>query len=345
MLLSESIPFIKTWSIPGKVFLLGEYAVLSGESAWIATLGPRFWLDATQVGSVKSSDKILHSAPFVASSFASESPAGRLFALAQKQSLPEFLVRFDDPLLGSGGFVASTAQFALLHRALSEACPEVFEAGWLACWKTYRELMGGSTTGPGPASGKSAMAPSGADLAAQAMGGVCFFDPRALTCERQEQRSIWQSFLVFSAAWQPGRKAATHLHLADLDRRDAGLADFARELAPVLATARKAIETQDLLCLGSALEDYGNALADLGLEIAATRADREAIRKISGVLGVKGAGALQADAIVVLVDPGRAVMPELIATIEKRGLRFVGTADSCEPGVRREEKNAFKREG
>lgn len=322
----ESSP--KIWSIPGKVFLLGEYAVLGGGPAWIATVGPRFWLEGAE-----SAGQSLSSFGVDVRVFAPESPAGRLLSLALVRGAERPQACFDDPFRGSGGFGASTAQFALLYRFLAETNPGHFDAGGLSCWRTYRELMGAQASASASA---SPIPPSGADLAAQIAGGVCRFDPERPVCERQSTEFQWSNFLIFSAAWQAGRKAATHTHLAELGKRDVGVAEFARELSPILEQADESIASGDLLGMGRILEAYGDTLAGLGLEITRTREDREAIRRLPGVLGVKGAGALQADAVIVLIDPARADVPNLVALIEHRGLRFVGTADASEPGLRSE---------
>ncbi len=323
------------WSIPGKVFLLGEYAVLGGRPAWIATVGPRFWLEGAEAAGPSMS-----SFGVDVGDLAPESPAGRLLSLALVRGAERLQARFDDPFRGSGGFGASTAQFALLYRILAESNPGHFESDGLACWQTYRELMGAQ--GQDSAS-TSLIPPSGADLAAQIAGGVCRFDPKRPVCERQSTHFQWSNFLIFSAAWQVGRKAATHTHLAELAKRDFAVAEFTHQLSPLLEQADEAIVSGDLLGMGRVLEAYGDKLAGLGLEISRTREDREAIRRFPGVLGVKGAGALQADAVIVLIDPSRGDVSHLVALIEERGLRFMGTADACEPGLRNDSSSNLLR--
>src|SRR3954465_7430670 len=100
----------KTRSVPGKVFVLGEYAVLADHPALIATVGPRFRTDFGKDSGATPG----------APDFHPRSPAGRLLsqARAARVSLPSF--GFVDPYRGAGGFGASTAQFALLYRALAQ---------------------------------------------------------------------------------------------------------------------------------------------------------------------------------------------------------------------------------
>src|SRR4051812_26828373 len=109
-----------SWSVPGKVFLLGEYAVLAGKPAVIAAIPPRFGLRAGRSLPVE------------------KSPAGRLLA-----SVGEGLARrLADPHLGSGGFGASTAEFALHYRELVSRSSRA--RGWSlsaeAVWAKYRDL-------------------------------------------------------------------------------------------------------------------------------------------------------------------------------------------------------------
>ena len=87
------------------------------------------------------------------------------------------------------------------------------------------------------------------------------------------------------------------------------------------------------------MNEYGDALRGAGLEIPETTEDRHAIGKLAGVLGVKGTGAMQADGLVVLLDPS-VVDPHLphksdiIRFAKKRNLVLVcSDISSPEPGI------------
>jgi mevalonate kinase len=270
-------------SIPGKAFLLGEYAALAGLPAVVAALGPRFELHAGDAGPEAGAD-----------GFAAESPAGKLLAGAGRG------FRFRDPYEGAGGFGASTAQFALAYQALGSG-PLTAEAAW----RKYRELSSGS----------------GADLVAQWLGGVTLFDPRGGFHAEDLSRSLdWSWLLVFSATGIAGRKTQTHSHLAGLA---ADVPRLGARLLPLVENALAAIRNGDDLGLGLLMDGYAQALSREGLEAPETRADREALRLLPGVLGAKGSGARLSDAVLVLLERGTIHRRLVIEEAEKRGLRLV----------------------
>lgn len=270
------------YSAPGKVFLLGEYAVLGEAPALVAAVGPRFQLRVRARAEKPETD-----------SDHPQSPVSRLLDWAGRAGVGlELELEFIDPFGGRGGFGASTARFALAYRAFAE------RAGWErdcgGVWRLYRELM---------CSRKEAIPPSGADLVAQWQGGVTLFGGMAAATTAEDLWSAgfdWSSLLVFSATGQPGRKMATHEHLAALAGRDRR--NFV-SLEQPLSDGIAAVTHRDLPGFGRAMSQYARILDSLGLECEATRRDRMAFLEIPGVLGVKGTGALQSDAILVLVDP------------------------------------------
>ena len=317
-------------SVPAKVFLLGEYAVLAGLPAALVAIGPRFSAEtAPNSGEGAGSDSV-----------APRSPWGKLEAHARTR-LP---LKFSDPFRGAGGFGASTAQFALAY-ASWHGMPEFNGSGAeiagaraeyaVQAWKLYREL---GSDEPVP--------PSGADLVAQIQGGATVFDPTARACASIPSGPgagiRWDSFLVFSATGQEGRKVATHVHLPELasgKSLESGSV-LIRALERPLREGLQALERGDTLGLGRAMHDYGRALWSQGLEIEATSRDRFALGMLPGVLAIKGAGALQADALVALIDPaleGEAAVVarrKLIEEAANRGLKLVCDGIRPEEGLR-----------
>ncbi len=303
-------PLFNSHSLPGKTFILGEYAVLAGLPALVAAVGPRFRVQ-------------LNSSDSLSSEWPSGAPISRLLKWSQDQGFPKFKFDFSDPFDGAGGFGASTAQFALAYQAIAR-----FQSrdvvSWREVWTLYRELMS-----------SDALLPSGADLVAQWEGGVVFFDPTKMTCENFGQSFDWSQFLVFSATHQPGRKVPTHDHLRQLS-----LEGFPRsrpqlisEFETLLRQGEAAIRDQDAVILGQAMSDYGSILCREGWELKATTEDRLAIAQHPDVLGVKGTGALQSDALIVLVQKG-ADRASLIDIAKKRDLKLVREGLSFEMGVR-----------
>lgn len=300
----------KSYSCAGKVFLLGEYTVLNSGSGLLAAVAPRFSL-STHQGEVSVENK-----------FTIGSPAQRLCQnlRASGRLKDEIFVEFDDPHRGEGGFGASTAQYILTAAALD------LNMAISSLWARYRK---NTTSSQGTI-------PSGADLVCQMLGGFVFFDgsdPSQSTS--LNARISGDHILVFSATGQEGRKTPTHIHLEDLMTKGfpEQYSDMLRELDQGVELGRKAIEGGDLPGFGKALENYGDILAKNALEVEATREDRQAIRSLSGVLGVKGSGALQSDAVIVLVEnPDSDDTERVVQLAKERGLKCVARGLQLEKG-------------
>jgi hypothetical protein len=85
--------------------------------------------------------------------------------------------------------------------------------------------------------------------------------------------------------------------------------------------------------LGHAMEDYAQILREFDLECDATFEDRQALRKLPGVLGVKGSGALQSDLVLVLMEPRSLHQKEVIEAAAQRGLKLVSEGLTCQIGI------------
>lgn len=299
-------------TVPGKVFLLGEYAVLSGAPAWVAAVSPRFAL-REEFGS--------QFAPHP------DSPAGRLSV--SKQDL-----RFDDPLNGAGGLGASTAQFAALYflNALRQG-KNPTASSWQTAWQMLQDCQTPETRG------------SGADFIAQWIGGISeiTLNPESPAVLPLATLWDWSGLLIFSATQRdPARKVATHAHLAELRARG-GLPERAlSELRAVIDRARTAIQ-DDVLArgkspriVGECLTQYAEILQAHGCEAEQTTADRKTLAQFPGVTGVKGCGALQSDTLVVLWDRAHAdaaLLPALLSEAKSRGLELLADRFIPERGV------------
>lgn len=304
----------ESYSIAGKVFLLGEYAVLASLPAVIATVAPRFKM------------KVGGATPL---SVHPESPLGRLNTWVQQMKYPLLSFQFEDPLKGAGGLGASTAQFAMAYLAYARRRGEE-KVRWKEVWKLYREL---NASDPLP--------PSGADLVAQWQGGVVFFDGSDEHCMDLWPLFDWSNLLVFSATGLEGRKVPTHQHLELLSRIGFPHHNPAlvKSLEECLIRGISAIRENDGVNLGIEMDRYAEILRGAELEVKATYEDRKVLRNMPGVLGVKGAGALQSDAVLVLMesagsqDSRRKQRAELIEVAEQRGLRLVADGLSGQMGI------------
>ncbi len=291
---------MRPFTSPGKVFLLGEYAALAAIPAILAAIEPRFELREV-------------AGPSDATEFHPESPAGKLLAHGRRLGWRESRFKFVDPYRGAGGFGGSSAQFVLTYRMLAEELK--WSLDWREVWKLYRWLTNDGT----------AVAPSGADVVAQWEGGLSLCNPGAGVCEPVSPAWDGSGVFVFSAASHPGRKAATHKHLKELSASGfpSKHGKLLEELELQIEYGISAIRKNEPCALGLAMEQYGDALATAGFEIEATGRDRKALRGLSGVLGVKGTGALQADAILVLFQGSPASRARLLENAHSRGLELV----------------------
>jgi hypothetical protein len=295
------------FDIAGKVFVLGEYAVLGGLPALVAGVAPRF------VGS-------LCEMAAEGDDYHPDSPVGRLLRWALENRGVSYSFRFEDPYR-SGGFGASTAQFAIAYATGAERLG--LSRDWLSVWRFYRDL----TVSDG-------IAPSGADLVAQLRGGVTLFDPTSLTCADLWAGFDWSRLLVFVPDAQPDRKVATHAHLKALSdgRETAWRARLFSRLKRPLMKGLDAIARRNVRALGQALNDYAEVLADSGLEIQRTLEDRRSLANLPGVCGVKGAGALQADVVLALIAPGADAEP-VVQSARTLGLKLISRGLSWQAGI------------
>ena len=286
----------RTYSVPGKTFLIGEYLALHGGPSILLSTAPRFVLRAGLKGRPAKT----------AMPFAPKSPAGRLLAKANMSA-----ARFDisDPHLGQGGMGASSAQFILSYAALNSLSASDILRDLSCILEKFRDS----------AFGGEGFAPSGADVAAQLTGGVCCFDGRSVKIKNFS----WAfDDLVFSLI-RTNLKLATHEHLKELP--DLPL----KQLGGAVAQAIEAFETNDGNKLISAVNSVGGILSQNNLTLAATQGIIQALRsQVSGVLAVKGCGAMGADVILVLHRPEPSKKIKVWA--ESKGLSICGDFKSLD---------------
>lgn len=280
--------------------MIGEYVALSGGPALVCAIEPRFEFGAP-------SEEL---GP--AARFHPDSPAGRL---AGEINFVPFA--FKDPYEGRGGFGASTAQFIAAWRAAGNPLSETE-----VVWRAYRARAGQPR-------------PSGADLVAQLTGEAVWVgfrdDGMALTVEA-ESSGLLARMRVYSATRIEGRKTATHEHLRSLGAEGVIAPALRATLRAILSGARDALSREDGVALGRAMDDYAEALHAAGLEHAEAQRDRLALRKLPGVLGVKGTGARLSDAVLVLMAADRAADADVERLDEEargRGLEPLGWLSSA----------------
>lgn len=272
----------KQIQIPGKTFLVGEYGVLQGGPALIATTEPCFYeiksiLTADQTGSLPHP----------------ESPAGRLLL---DHGVPLSSLEVFDPYEGQGGLGASTAQFLLAWQKIFP----VFDVQeqWPKLLKEYRRYA--------TFKGRT---PSGADLLAQAVGGVALVDE-----PRSNLKALdWPFAHLHFTLLRTGHKVATHQHLSEMkDINYSSLIEIARR-------ACHHFELADETGFVASIQDFAKDLSCLGLVLPATQNVLKQIQSLSEVLAAKGCGALGADIILLLHR--QELSPDFLRLLQELSLR------------------------
>lgn len=299
--------------VPAKTFLIGEYLALRGGPAVVLGTRPHFnfqW----EVGESTLGE------------FHPESPAGKWLSGSGLR------VRVSG---GRVGFGSSTAEFLgawIAKRAerlslqgtqrwvqsiegdfegrLSAAWPERHvdvPPSWLELLSDYRSV---------------APQASGADLVAQAVGGVAIWDERKAVLQRLPWRMRELKFSIFAT----GVKLATHAHLQNLNL------DAVESLRPWAEDAVAGLEAGDADRVVASIRGCARELEALGLVTEVTVEHLRALDEIPGVRAAKGCGALGADAVLVLHDVE--VEDELRRIALQRGLEFfAGESDLLESNL------------
>lgn len=287
-------------SVGSKVFLLGEYQVLGGGSAFLTVLEPRFQL-------------LVNPGTGNLVGVATGSPA-ELYFQKEKEFFKNWDFEFRDPHHGRGGFGASTAQIALF-----QGFREGFESfktqaqldfDLRKIHRIYLEL----------ASGKTGVVPSGADLISQFQGGLVEVD----LGNGKIQRHSWpfpQWQVLFFAT---GNKLATHEHLSELKELDL------KDLRLLYQNAMAAFKDRQASAFAEAVREYQAALKAKGWQSPATENLLGSINQLKGIVAAKGCGAMGADVIAVLVESSK--VQELISAIEILGVKYVGNLENRTEG-------------
>lgn len=270
--------------IPGKTFLLGEYAVLQGGPALIATTKPYFQLK------INSDNK-------VAMPFHADSPAGRFI---HDHAFESTHLEWFSPYL-QGGFGGSTAEFlACYYYQMKRTSPSLL-LNQLNLTHLYQTYLLYAYNGIG-------IPPSGADLVAQTQSSIVYFEPQKILKteenNRQKQETLslinWPfselSLLFFKTAY----KLPTHQYLTSFQSPN-DLPDFS-DLSELTHQGYTALKEMNAHRFIESINDYAFTLQGLNLTVDSTKDLIKKLRKHSACFATKGCGALGADVIVAIVD-------------------------------------------
>jgi mevalonate kinase len=287
--------------IPGKTFILGEYAVLNSAPAMVFCHAPYFEFfirDQIERGYVRWADF-----------FHPDSPAGIISSQMNLNSQNLF-IRCDHQY-GHGGFGLSTAEFLVAYQVAQMVSKISSQSGSFAdhipVEVDHKQLLNAYWQ---VFDSRDKKRPSGADLQAQSYGGFCYIDQKNGILHS----SPWPFDDVRVMVVPTGNKLKTHEHLNQLESID---------FSPLVVLAN---QINNVLMQGKSSEfvrlvnEYGLALSELGLLCAPSQKMIAELRNLSGVLALKGCGAMGADSLLMVVSSQK---KDLIQSeLRKRDFRF-----------------------
>lgn len=266
--------------IPGKTFLLGEYAVLQGGSALIACTKPYFTLCASKKnldlflppsrGKVRKGE---HNLPFH-----SESPAGK-FILDHPETFKSLNLTWSSPY-PQGGFGGSTAEFLACYQFHHHINNLSFSFNEL--YKTYLSYAYKETGTP----------PSGADLIAQTQEKIVYFQP-----QKSPISLNWPFEDLSLLLFKTPHKLPTHQHLETLKN----LPDLA-SLSHLTQQGYEALQEKNRPDFIQTMNDYASQLNQLHLTTELTQTLLQKLKQHPACLAIKGCGALGADVIAAIIS-------------------------------------------
>ena len=299
--------------VPSKTFLVGEYLAVVGGPAVLLATEPEFLVSAVEQDSISlNSGWPKRAGEAVAFERVDEQsakgPLARLFQrvntkLAGEQK-PSLSFWIQDPHRKRGGFGRSGAEFlALCHFARELNGKDQAPARLLDLFR--------SCGGQG----------SGADLVAQALGGITAFESQV--GESRTLASQWPFPLLEISIFRTGVKVSNHDGLDEPS-------DLVSARAIVVRTIRAitAVNERDLV---QSVSDYRNWMLAQNVEHRATTELLDLFQKDSRWLAAKGCGALGADVILGLNRPENRESLEGFLGLER--VCVVATGQSLVPGV------------
>lgn len=185
-----------------------------------------------------------------------------------------------DPHNGAGGFGASTAEFLLQFQNTNPASID----------STLERYVNDPMHGD--------QRPSGFDLVAQCYGQSCVIRKKE-KLEIENFSTAQAPLLLFQASHLPNRKTKTYLHLKQVQVNPV----WGKEAIPLVEDFIVSFRARDWAVAGALLNQYSDTLRLENWVHESVQKERLEFLKLPGVLGVKGAGAMQTDAMWVLFDP------------------------------------------
>lgn len=290
-----------TLKIPGKTFLVGEYAVLVGGEALVLTTEPGFEV------SINPNGQLIHQ-------FHPQSAAGLLL---KDETYPHISIQ--SLMASQGGYGYSTAEF-------------------IAAW-TAKNKLGQSQTLNSLRSPKSLQRlfndyislysssnqnekPSGADLISMLLGGVTHF-------KRDVESSValqWPFHDIDFAIISTGLKVKTHEHLSGLKRQN--LVDLIEPSQKVIQSFLNPRSDQFI----DNIRAWSLILRRKEMQHNDSWSIKLSFEKIKTILAAKPNGALGADTITILYETCH--KNEVHHLIKNQGFSVMATSTSLSQGLK-----------
>lgn len=331
---------VRAATAPGKLILLGEYAVLDGAAAWVSAVDRRVTVEA---GPADPSPSLRVLAPAGADialrwekgAWVAAEPGWELAAgaatLAFGADLPQlkidsrpFYLKAADGKLEKAGFGSSSAVVAAIL-----ALGKYFDDGDRG--KLFARARAAHHRGQGNLG-------SGADIAAAVHGGSFSYSVSENGDPVIEPAPLPEGLFV-GAVWA-GAAASTPFMVARvLEWKAADRAAYDALLSEMTATAREGVEAAqagDIETLCDVVEMYGRRMAQLGRSAGIpvfTPFMEDLAGRLAGVAAVKPSGAGGGDTVLVMAPSGDE--PKVRAVLAAVGIEILPLTFGA-PGARRE---------
>ena len=226
------------------------------------------------------------------------SPAGKLYKKHQRL-FENLSLTFTDPHNSSGGFGASSAQFALLYKLILQLSNREF------CIKDFLQEYHSFAPNNG-------VLPSGADCVCQFLNHNIYFDSANCIAEKFEFNLPNIAFAIFKTNF----KVITHEHLQTLQ------ADFdISELQRYTQNVINGLKTMDETSVINGVNGFFQCLCEMNLVLQQTQETVSRLKRDNAILAAKGCGALGADTIIVLYE--KRAKNHVISIANNLGLKTV----------------------
>jgi mevalonate kinase len=255
----------KTFSIPAKTFLIGEYNVIDAKPGIVITTTPCFRLSLQ----TSSQTQIIN--------IHKDSPAGLFVA---NNLFENHQLNFEDPYDGAGGLGASTAQFIGVYQALQHIKGAAFSPQKML--KAYLTLAYNGQGSP----------PSGYDLWAQTHSQLVYFHKY----KNDTKILSWPFSSLSIVLLRTGKKLATHLHLSQFLKEMPNL-----RLSQLVNGCKKALQNKDCIGFINAINGYHEAMSKLELVAKHSKKIVAELMNQSACIAAKGCGAMGADIVLAII--------------------------------------------